>query len=37
MGCIRVERITEYLCDPLQLALSVSLRTLPVELVSIDH
>jgi AP-1 complex subunit beta-1 len=23
MGCIRVDRITEYLCDPLQLALKV--------------
>ena len=25
MGCIRVHRIAEYLCDPLQLALTVTL------------
>jgi vesicle coat complex subunit len=27
MGCIRVEKITEYLCDPLQRCLKVSLSS----------
>ena len=31
MGCIRVDKITEYLCDPLQRALVVSF-TISIEL-----
>ena len=30
MGCIRVHRITEYLCDPLHVALTVYLHDLSV-------
>jgi len=32
MGCIRVHRITEYLCDPLQLALAVLFVNISSEL-----
>lgn len=37
MGCIRVDKITEYLCDPLQRCLKVDMSKLLKACVVVDH